>query len=215
MLRESEEGAVAAYDRIPFLGAKAVWTLDTASNVFRLHEVDARPVGGGRLRGSGYMRVDSEAEFDPTAMRVELSGSDLDADGLLRRYEAAAKELGVEVPPQLVAATLPVGRASMEASLVGSLLTPTVDVRWAAPQAEASGTMQFTRPAITVGVKTPGLDVAATVETVYPPWEVALAARTQEESMAASEFVVAAVDADVQLHNLDVLGLIQARLDVI
>lgn len=210
VLRDLDQGAVAAYDRIPFAGAKAVWTLDTASNVFRLHEVDARPVGGGRLRGSGFMRVDAEAEFDPSAMRVELSGTDLDADGLLRRYEAAARELGVDVPPQLMAATLPIGAASVEASLIGSLMTPTVDVRWAAPQAEASGTLQFTRPAITVGVKTPGLDVSGTIDTVYPPIEQALAARSQEESMVSAEFVVAGIDADVQLHNLDVLGLVQA-----
>ena len=175
-----------------------------------VHTPARAQTGGGRLRGSGFLRVDPEAEFDAGAMRVELTGSDLDAAGLIRRYEAAAAELGVEVPPALLAAAMPAGAASVEATISGSLLTPAVDVKWAAGQAEASGTVRITRPAIDLSLRTPSMDVTARLDTVFPPIEQALAARTQEESMAAGEFTVAGADADVSLHNLDLLSIVQS-----
>ena len=49
------------------------------------------------------------------------------------------------------------------------------------------------------------------IDTVYPPVEAAMAARSQAESMAAAEFAISGGDADLQLHNLDLLSLVQAR----
>jgi hypothetical protein len=205
----TEPRAVAAYDRIPFDAVKAVFTLDTATSIFQLHEVEARPAGGGRVRGSGFLRVDPEAEFDPTAMRVQLMGEDLDGAGVLRRYEAAARDAGVEVPPALLAAALPPGPASMTTLIAGSLMTPGVDVTWAAPSAEAAGSVRICRANVDATLRTPSVDLTARLDTVYPPIEVAMRARTQAEAMAAAEFTVAGADAELAMHNLDVGALAQ------
>ena len=200
---ERETQAVAAYDRVAFDAVKAVWSLDTQTNVFVLHDALATPAGGaGAVRASGTLRVDPAAELDPSAMRVDLSGTGVDPAYLVRAYHGALPD-GVDVPPSLV----PSGPASFTASIAGSLLEPGVDVVWEAPQSEASGSVHLSRSAIDASVRTPSLDASARLDTEHPSIETALAARTPLESMAAAEFSVVGADAELNMRNLDVVAL--------
>ena len=195
--------AVAAYDRVAFDSVKAVWSLDTQTSVFVLHDLAATPAGGaGVVRASGTLRVDPSAEFDPTAVKVDVSGTGVDPGYLVKAYQGILPD-GMDVPPSLV----PAGSASFTASVVGSLLEPGVDVSWAAPESAASGSVRLSRSAIDASLRTPSLDASARLDTEFPSIETALAATTPLESMAAAEFSVVGADAELNMRNLDVVAL--------
>jgi hypothetical protein len=200
---DRQPAAVAAYDRVAFDSVKAVWSLDTQTSVFVLHDLAATPAGGaGCVRASGTLRVDPSAEFDPTAVKVDVSGSGVDPGYLVKAYQGILPD-GMDVPPSLV----PAGAASFTASVVGSLLEPGVDVSWAAPESAASGSVRLNRSAIDASLRTPSLDATARLDTEFPSIETALAARTPLESMAAAEFSVVGADAELNMRNLDVVAL--------
>ena len=59
------EGAVGAYDRVPFKSANAVFSAEIKKGVFSLHSAEAVPVDGGKLRGSGKISIKPDALYDP------------------------------------------------------------------------------------------------------------------------------------------------------
>jgi len=205
--------AVAAYDRIAFEAVKAVWTLDTASGLFVLHEAEAIPAGGGAVRAAGQLRVDPAAEAAPDGIRFTVTGEGVDGARLARAYQGALREGAgggpppPELPPQLLEG---LRGASFSALLAGSQLTPGCSVAWSAPGAEAEGSVELQRAAITARLRTPSLEASCVLETAYPPLAQALAAATQEEAMAAADFTVTGAEGELAMNNADVLQLLPA-----
>lgn len=91
---QSDPEAVAAYDRIPLAAASAVFTMDTASEMFTLHSGQVRPAGGGQLVGSGRIWVACEAETDPRAIRMQAQGQGLPLESMLKRYLPKVSQFG-------------------------------------------------------------------------------------------------------------------------
>ena len=89
------EGAVGAYDRVPFKSANAVFSAEIKKGVFSLHSAEAVPVDGGKLRGSGKISIKPDALYDPEALDVEGSGVDLNFLKIAKRFSRD------EAPPWL------------------------------------------------------------------------------------------------------------------
>ncbi|CAI5993110.1 unnamed protein product [Closterium sp. NIES-64] len=94
-------------------------------HVAELHGVRAVPVGGGEIRGAGTLWVCPQAEADPSAVSVDCWVAGVSLDRLLAFY----------LPPATAAPPSLLGLASGEAFFRGSLLSPTVEAAWKAPQA--------------------------------------------------------------------------------
>jgi hypothetical protein len=52
----------------------------------RVLALQAEPLGGGQLLGSGRMWVSPEGEMDPRAVKVQMEGRNLPTESLLKRY---------------------------------------------------------------------------------------------------------------------------------
>ena len=194
------DGAVAAYDRIPFTSGSAVFTLDTETQMFRLHALDASTVGGGRLSASGSMWVAPEAELDLRAVKMVLSGRSLPAAQMLQKYAQAAH---VELPAAVLAVAE--GSTSLEASMEGAHLSPNVNLKWETPEAGAAGSMSITRAASDFQLRAPQLEVGGRLQTSYPPYAQVRAARTQAEASAAARPVIEGCDVDLSLNGLELM----------
>jgi hypothetical protein len=199
------EGAVAAYDRIPFKSGEAVFTLNTATQMLLLHSFNAAPVGGGHLTGQGQMWTSPEAEMNDSATHIELHGRELPLEQTLRRYSTSIP--GQALPPTLLA-TLPRGSLNMDGTLVGSQLAPTFQCAWGVPQDGISGHVRTNRQAAHVTVKAPSVDLVTQVDTCYAPFEAMLRARTQEDAIAVGTPIIEGLNVDCTLHGVDLLPLV-------
>ena len=130
--------AVAAYDRIPLAGASAVFALDTAADVLLLHSLQASPLGGGWVLGSGRLWTAPTAETNPRALRLTFEGGGVPADALVARYLPP----GTRLPPDLA-----LGEASGRATLAGSHIDAALDGEWSAPAARARAAASPSRAA--------------------------------------------------------------------
>lgn len=78
--------AVAAFDKVPFTSGSAVFTHDTSTDIFTLHDSLAMPVGGGKLTGSGQMWVAPVAEKDPQAIAMQIEGYGINTKEVMKSY---------------------------------------------------------------------------------------------------------------------------------
>lgn len=79
-------GAVAVFDKVPFTSGSAVFTHNTSTDIFTLHDSVAIPVGGGELAASGQMWVAPIAEKDPQAIAMNIEGHGINAKEVMKRY---------------------------------------------------------------------------------------------------------------------------------
>ncbi|CAI5527560.1 unnamed protein product, partial [Closterium sp. Naga37s-1] len=167
------KGAVGAYDRVPVTAATANFTFNTddcvsdvmpGAWVAELHGVRAVPVGGGEIRGAGTLWVCPQAEADPSAVSVDCWAAGVSLDRLLTFY----------LPPATAAPPSLLGLASGEAAFRGSLLSPTVEAAWKAPQARGPlegmrGSVALTRDTAHAATHAHALDLLLSASVSAPP----------------------------------------------
>ncbi|CAL8466123.1 g5659 [Coccomyxa elongata] len=193
--------AAGAYDRVPIANASAVWTLDTSTDIFLLHSIQAEPLGGGQVLGSGRMWVSPEGEMDPRAVRVQLEGQNLPTEALLNRYMPKATPLP---------AATELGDSSVQGTMAGSFLAPDLHMRWEAPAVAASGTADFSRDANRFTCRAPSLDVSGALFLRPPPFYAVKAVLTQAEATALAQPQLEGADIDCDFKGLDVLPIAAA-----
>ncbi|CAI5469289.1 unnamed protein product [Closterium sp. Yama58-4] len=132
--------------------------------VAELHGVRAVPVGGGEIRGAGTLWVCPQAEADPSAVSVDCWAAGVSLDRLLAFY----------LPPATAAPPSLLGLASGEAAFRGSLLSPTVEAAWKAPQARGPlegmrGSVALTRDTAHAATHAHALDLLLSASVSAPP----------------------------------------------
>ncbi|CAI6000187.1 unnamed protein product [Closterium sp. NIES-64] len=133
-------------------------------HVAELHGVRAVPVGGGEIRGAGTLWVCPQAEADPSAVSVDCWVAGVSLDRLLAFY----------LPPATAAPPSLLGLASGEAFFRGSLLSPTVEAAWKAPQARGPlegmrGSVALTRDTAHAATHAHALDLLLSASVSAPP----------------------------------------------
>lgn len=199
-LRKTKQtDAVGSYDKVLFRGASCVFTLDTSTSMLDLHSIEAEPLAGGRITGSGLMWIAPEAEEDERAMCVTLMGRDIPAEPILEKYMPDEASL----PP-----SFKLGLANGEGTMKGSLISPTLSAEWHLPLAEASGHVRVSKDAIHFRSDAPTLGLNATLLTVYPNADLARYATTQEEATAAAQPLIEGCDISLNVQGADLMSLV-------
>lgn len=193
------QGAVAAYDRVPFKSANAVFTADIKKGIFSLHSAEAIPVDGGKLRASGRISTKPDALHDPEALDVEGTGADLDVLKLAKRLVSP----GTEEPPWLHR-LCPSSPVSVSGTFVGALSEPVLSANWTVEEEEYKGHLMMTREGVTTNLETPVLEMKASVATQFAPLEVQLKATSVEEAITLGKPKVTDAEADFKLNGADV-----------
>ena len=193
------EGAVAAYDRVPFKSANAVFTADIKKGFVSLHSAEAVPVDGGKLRASGRISTKPNALFDPEALDVEGTGVDLDFLKLAKRFVPS----GQEEPPWLHR-ICPSSSANVSGTFVGALSEPVLNANWAVDDEEYRGQLIMTREGVTTNVETPVLEMKASIATKFAPLEEQLMSTTIADAIRLGKPKVTDAEADLKLNGADV-----------
>jgi len=193
------EGAIAAYDRVPFKSANAVFTADIKKGFVSLHSAEAVPVDGGKLRASGRISTKPNALFDPAALDVEGTGVDLDFLKLAKRFVPS----GQEEPPWLHR-ICPSSSANVSGTFVGALSEPVLSANWAVEDEEYRGQLIMTREGMTTNVETPVLDMKASIATTFAPLEEQLKSTTIADAIRLGKPKVTDAEADLKLNGADV-----------
>ena len=195
------EGAVGAYDRVPFKSANAVFSAEIKKGVFSLHSAEAVPVDGGKLRGSGKISIKPDALYDPEALDVEGSGVDLNFLKIAKRFSRD------EAPPWLDR-LCPSSPANVAGTFVGALSEPVLKANWTFEDDEYKGQVTITRDGVTTNVESPEIEMKASVATQFQPLLEQLKAVTVEEAIALGKPKVTDAEADVLLNGADVAAWI-------
>lgn len=158
--------------------AEALFTFTAASAELRVPAAEARPLGGGRLRGAAAIAVDPAAEHDPRALQAEFSGRGLDP-ALARAYAPTLQNAAV------VRDT--VGRVSVRGSAVGSHAAPVIRAAVEAPHCGSQAVVVLRRESAACSLRAPALLVSGTVLTEFPPFEEQKLALTQADATAMAQ----------------------------
>ncbi|KAK9840821.1 hypothetical protein WJX81_007219 [Elliptochloris bilobata] len=192
-------GTAGVYDLVPIASASAVFTLDTSTDIFLLHSLQAEPLSGGQLLGAGRLWVSPAAELDPRAVRIHMEGRGLPAEAIITRYLPK----GTQLPAALV-----LGEASVRGRMKGSQLAPEISATWAAPAAGASGTAALSREATRFTCQAPALEASGTLFLRPPPLHAMKDVVTQAEATTLAQMQLEGADLDVNMRALDVLPLL-------
>lgn len=195
-----ERGAVAAYDRVPFVSASSSFTFNTDNGMADLYGLKACPVGGGEIRGAGSLWICPEGEMDSTAVNVDCSGS-IAGDSLASFYAPS----GVEIPPSSFGVT------QVEAKIRGAVLMPVFDIKWATPEAqgafyEGRGDVHISREAIILHSLASSFNLTTTVHTRYPPIVRNCGPRVPKVKLATMPSVTG-LEVDMRLDGFDLMGV--------
>ena len=102
---------------------------------------------------------------------------------------ASASALGASptfgLPQAVYEKIVPAAPGSARATITGPHAAPVVDASWEIKDAGVAGDLKITRSRVGADVRAPAIEFSGAAETSYPPLEVALAARTIDESLAA------------------------------
>ena len=111
------------------------------------------------------------------------------------------REPDVRVAPGCVRKDRACGARLGEGDHTGPHAAPVVDASWEIKDAGVAGDLKITRSRVSADVRAPAIEFSGAAETSYPPLEVALAARTIDESLAAGRpaFTEASADRDAPL----------------
>ncbi|KAG0581653.1 hypothetical protein KC19_4G269200 [Ceratodon purpureus] len=195
-----EKGAVAAYDRVPFVSASTSFTFNTDNGMADLYGLKACPVGGGEIRGAGSLWICPEGEMDPSAVNVDCFGS-VAGDALAGFYAPA----GVEVPHSSFGVT------QLEAKIRGALLMPVFDIKWATPEAqgafcEGHGDVHISREAIILHSLASSFNLTTKVHTSYPPIVQKRGPRIPQFKPPTMPKVTG-LDVDMRLNGFDLMDV--------
>ena len=142
----------------------------------------------------------------------------MDEDTYWAAATAAAKDasakLPMGLPPQIYDKIVPSAPGSATATVKGPLSAPVVDAKWAVKDATMSGDLNITRNRISTQVRAPAIEFSGSADTSYPPLEVALAARTVEDALAAGRPAFTRAEGDATFRSLDLAALVVAEDDL-
>lgn len=158
--------------------AEALFTFTAASAELRLPVMEARPVGGGRIRAAAAIAVDPAAEADPRALQAEFSGRGLDP-ALAQGYAPALRNAGHLRDT--------VGRVSLRGSAVGSHAAPVIRAAVDAPHCGSQAVLVLERERAAGSLRAPALLASGTVLTEFPPFEEQKLALTQADATAMAQ----------------------------
>ena len=126
----------------------------------------------------------------------------------------ASTKLPMGIPPQLYDKIVPSAPGTAKATVKGPLSAPVVDAQWDVKDASMSGDLNITRNRISTQVRAPAIEFSGSAETSYPPLEVALAARTVEDALAAGRPAFTMAEGDATFRSLDLAALVVAEDDL-
>lgn len=89
----------------------------------------------------------------------------------------------------------------MDGTLIGSHLAPTFQCAWDIPEDAISGGATFMRESARLNLHTPSVDMDVHLDTKFPPFEVVLQARTQQEAEQAAMPIIEGLAIDCSLHG--------------
>lgn len=118
------------------------------------------------------------------------------------------------LPPALYDKIVPATPGTATATITGPHAAPVVDAQWEVKDAAMSGNLRITRQRIAADIRAPALELSGSVDTSYPPLEVALAARTIEDSIAAGSPSFTAAEAHAKFRSLDLAALVVSEDDL-
>ncbi|XP_057851125.2 protein SUBSTANDARD STARCH GRAIN 4, chloroplastic isoform X2 [Cryptomeria japonica] len=194
-----DNGAVAAFDRVPFSYMSANFTFNTDNCMADLYGIQATLVDGGEIRGAGNAWICPEGDLDDNAVDVNFSGNVL-FDNVLRHYTSD----GIQKLP------VKLGDVNIEAKVFGSILRPSYDIKWTAPKAEGSftdahGEIIISDEAITISSSSSTFDLLTKIEIAYP--NLLYSENNSSDFKHAFAPDIRSVDADLRLRGFDILGL--------
>ena len=131
---------------------------------------------------------------------------------------ASASALGASptfgLPQAVYEKIVPAAPGSARATITGPHAAPVVDASWEIKDAGVAGDLKITRSRVSADVRAPAIEFSGAAETSYPPLEVALAARTIDESLAAGRPAFTEASADATLRSLDLAALVVSEDDL-
>ena len=131
---------------------------------------------------------------------------------------ASASALGASptfgLPQAVYEKIVPAAPGSARATITGPHAAPVVDASWEIKDAGVAGDLKITRSRVGADVRAPAIEFSGAAETSYPPLEVALAARTIDESLAAGRPAFTEASADATLRSLDLAALVVSEDDL-
>jgi hypothetical protein len=146
----------------------------------------------------------------PEATARETTPEDGDAGSSAAARASATFGLPQAVYEKIVPAT----PGTAKATIAGPHAAPVVDAQWEVKDAGMAGDLKITRGGISANVRAPAMELSGSAETSYPPLEVALAARTIDDALAAGRPAFTNASADATLRSLDLAALVVAEDDL-
>ena len=146
----------------------------------------------------------------PEATSRETTPEDGDAGSSAAARASATFGLPQAVYEKIVPAT----PGTAKATIAGPHAAPVVDAQWEVKDAGMAGDLKITRGGISANVRAPAMELSGSAETSYPPLEVALAARTIDDALAAGRPAFTNASADATLRSLDLAALVVAEDDL-
>jgi hypothetical protein len=134
-------------------------------------------VGGGQLLAHGSMWVSPAAENHPSAIRMHLSGEQLDAGRLAAHY--LAEDLLAQLPPGTLSG---LGPTRVVGTMSGPHTGPAVQLVYDLPPSShlvSGGSASFTPRALTINARGPVMSLSATAHVSTPGVASLRAADTQ------------------------------------
>jgi len=118
------------------------------------------------------------------------------------------------LPQAMYDKIVPAAAGTAKATIAGPHAAPVVDAQWDVKDAGLSGDLKITRGRVSAQVRAPAIELSGAAETSYPPLEVALAARTIDDALAAGRPAFTNASADATLRSLDLAALVVTEDDL-
>jgi len=198
LVMKTHPRAVGAFDKIPFISGKLLFTHDMGSDVLTLHDFVARPLAGGKVRGNGQMWVAPGAEQDPCALSINGEAEGVPARELMHYY----------LPEQIdLPKVLDLGAANGKLKMRGSHSSPITHISWQAPDVQAEGGAFLSRTEWLLSAEAPSFDISGTLHTQFLPFEDSKTIYSQSEMTKLCAPKIMGIDSDINLKGCDMLPL--------
>lgn len=127
---------------------------------------------------------------------------------------AALPKTTFGLPQAMYDKIVPAAPGTAKATITGPHAAPVVDAQWDVKDAGLSGDLKITRGRVSAQVRAPAIELSGAADTSYPPLEVALAARTIDDALAAGRPAFTNASADATLRSLDLAALVVTEDDL-
>lgn len=168
------------------------------------------------ISSGGPLGAIIEQSLDEAGQGNGASSSGATAAGTIKNAQRQPRKMGPPfgLPPAVYDKIIPAMPGRATATITGPHAAPVVDAQWDVKDAGISGKLCITRNRIAAEVRAPAVEFSGAVDTSYPPLEVALAARTIDDALAAGCPAFTAAEADATFRSLDLAALVVAEDDL-